>query len=133
MARIVWIIFLKCINAKLEGDNYFGDYVNNSYDTLGNCLTTKEISEKLKVDQKTVRKYYLELGGIRIGRHFRFFEKEVLNAIQTWNEVYRTVEEERSEKGKGFQGQKGGAGLGGGDAAEVRRRLERSDKHNLFG
>ncbi len=102
-------------------------------DKIGKALSTKEVAEYLKIDAKTARKYYKQLGGIRIGRHYRFFEMEVINAIQTWNEVYRTDKEERKEAGEGLQDQKRGTGLGSGDAAKDRRRLEREDKHNLFG
>ena len=101
-------------------------------DDLGKSLTTAEVAKYLDLDTKTVRKYYRQLGGIRIGRRYRFFEKEVCNAIQTWNEVYWTDKEERKEKGKGFHNQEGCAGLGSRDEKEIRRRLEREDTHNLF-
>ena len=96
-------------------------------------MSAKQVAAYLKIDVKTARKYYRELGGIRIGRRYLFFEEEVYNAIQTWNEVYRTDEEERKEERKGIQDQKSGSSLGSGDAAKVRRRLVREDKHNLFG
>ena len=101
-------------------------------ENLGKAISTKEIAEYLGIDAKTARKYYKELGGMRIGRHYRFFEMEVINAIQTWNEVYRTDKEERKEAGEGLQDQKGGTGLGSRDAEKVRRRLDREDKHNLL-
>jgi hypothetical protein len=100
---------------------------------LGQPMTAKQVAAYLKIDVKTARKYYRELGGIRIGRRYLFFEEEVYNAIQTWNEVCRTSKEEREEKGKGFQDQKSSSGLGSRDAAKIRRRLVREDKHNLFG
>ena len=100
---------------------------------LGNYLTTMELSEYIGLDQKTVRKYYLDLGGIRIGRHYRFFEMEVLNAIQTRNEVHCADKEEWEEKGKSFQDQEGSGSLGSENATNVRCRLERDDKHHLFG
>lgn len=102
-------------------------------ENLGKAISTKEVAEYLGIDAKTARKYYKKFRGIRIGRHYRFFEMEVYNAIQTWTEVYRTDKEERKEAGEGLQDQKGGTGLGSEDAAKVRRRLEREDKHNLFG
>ena len=96
-------------------------------------MSAKQVAAYLKIDVKTARKYYRELGGIRIGRRYLFFEEEVYNAIQTWKEVYRTNKEERKEERKGLQDQKSCSCLGSGDAAKVRRRLVREDRHNLFG
>jgi len=100
---------------------------------IGKALSTAEVAKYLGVDVKTARKYYQRLGGIRIGRHYRFFEMEVLNAIQTWNKVYRTDQEERKKERKGLQDQKRGTGVGSENATNVRCRLEREDRHNLFG
>ena len=63
---------------------------------LGQALNTKQVSEYLGLDPKTVRKYYRELGGIRLGRHYRFFEKEICNAIQKqkWNKMDCPSEEQ---------------------------------------
>ena len=41
--------------------------------SLGKALRVQEIAQYLDVDVKTVRKYYRELGGIRLGRHYKFF------------------------------------------------------------
>ena len=100
---------------------------------LGQPMTAKQVAAYLKIDVKTARKYYKELGGIRIGRRYLFFEEEVYNAIQTWNEVYRTDQEGREEKGKEFQDQTSSPGMGSRDVAAIRRRLVREDRHNLFG
>ena len=95
-------------------------------------LTTKELSEILEADEKTIRKYYQRLGGIRIGRHYKFFEKEVINAVQTWNEVYRTNKEEQTEKRKGVSDEKRSSRLGSQNEAKARKLVEREDKHGLF-
>ena len=100
---------------------------------LGRVLSTKELSEILGADEKTIRKYYQRLGGIRIGRHYKFFEKEVINAIQTWNEVYRTNKEEWETKRESIPNKERGAGLGSRDAKTRRTRVEQGDKHGLFG
>ena len=100
---------------------------------LGQSMSAKQVAAYLKIDVKTARKYYRELGGIRIGRRYLFFEEEVYNAIQTWKEIHRTDQERRKEKGKEFQDQERSARLGSGDVAAVRRRLVREDRHNLFG
>jgi len=99
---------------------------------LGKVLSTKELSEILGADEKTIRKYYQRLGGIRIGRHYKFFEKEVINAIQTWNEVFRTNKEEQTEKRKGFSDEERSSRLGSQNEAKARKRVEREDKHGLF-
>ena len=59
---------------------------------LGTCISTAQIAELLGLDVKTVRKYYRELGGIRIGRRYKFFEEEVYNAVQE-----RRIEEQQEE------------------------------------
>ena len=100
---------------------------------LGRPMTAKQVAAYLKIDVKTARKYYRELGGIRIGRRYLFFEEEVYNAIQKRNEVCRTNEEGRKEEREGLQEQKSSSILGSRDAAKIRRRLVREDKHNLFG
>jgi DNA-binding transcriptional regulator YhcF (GntR family) len=100
---------------------------------LGKALSVKELANYLDADAKTIRKYYQELGGIRIGRHFKFFEKEVINAVQTWNEIHRTSEEEQKENREGIQEAPRSSGLGIGNEANARSRLEREDRHGLFG
>jgi len=99
---------------------------------LGRTLTTKELSEILGADEKTIRKYYQRLGGIRIGRHYKFFEKEVINAIQTRTEIYRTNKEEQTEKRKGVSDEERSSRLGSQNEAKARKRVEREDKHGLF-
>ena len=56
--------------------------MNRLEQTLGKVMTTQEVSEFLKIDIKTVRKYYLQLGGVRFGRAYRFFERRINDAIQ---------------------------------------------------
>ena len=49
---------------------------------IGRSMNTKEVDDFLNIDVSTVRRYYKILGGIRLGRTYRFFEKEVQYAIQ---------------------------------------------------
>ena len=100
---------------------------------LGKALRAKEIAQYLDVDVKTVRKYYRELGGIRLGRHYRFFEKEIYYAVQKRTEVGCPSEEREQEIGKGIFDQEGSQGLGIQDEAKASRRLEQEDRHGLFG
>jgi hypothetical protein len=101
--------------------------------SLGKALRAQEIAQYLDVDVKTVRKYYRELGGIRLGRHYRFFEKEIYYAIQKRTEVDSPSEEREPEIGKGIFDQEGSQGLGIQDEAKACQRLEQEDRHGLFG
>ena len=49
---------------------------------LGKTLTVEEVAKYLHIDKRTVRKYYLQLGGVRLGRAYRFFERSINDAIQ---------------------------------------------------
>lgn len=100
---------------------------------LGKALTPKDVAAYLGLNEKTVRRYYRELGGVRLGRIFRFFEKEFIYAVQTSGQMDRSSEETRGEARKSFFMQEGGSCMGSQDEAETRRRLARNDSHNLFG
>lgn len=112
------------------GGNYELDKLERN---LGKPLRTREVAEYLGLDVKTVRKYYRELGGIRLGRHYVFFEKEICNAVQKRTEVDCPSEEREPETGEGVLEQECRQGLGSQDAAKARRRMEREDRHGLFG
>jgi predicted transcriptional regulator len=80
---------------------------------LGRALRCQELAEFLGIDEKTVRQYYKELGGMRMGRLYVFFEKEVIRAIQTRSQVGGRSEEEGQEEAGDLQYQDRGSGLGG--------------------
>ena len=65
---------------------------------LGKALRCQDIADYLGVDEKTVRQYYKELGGIRLGRLYVFFEKEVVHAIQEWTQMGCPSSEESNRK-----------------------------------
>jgi excisionase family DNA binding protein len=44
-------------------------------------LTTEEVARYLRVNPATVRKYYRMLGGIRLGRIYRFHKDAVRSAV----------------------------------------------------
>ena len=50
-------------------------------ETLGNCLTAREMADYLGCDITTVYRNYKSLGGIRIGSSYRFFEKRIIDAV----------------------------------------------------
>jgi hypothetical protein len=99
---------------------------------LGRVLSAKELSEFLEADEKTIRKYYQRLGGIRIGSHYKFFEKEVINAIQTRNKLYWTTKEEQKKDRESIQEERGCEELGSQNADVVKRRMAQKDKHGLL-
>ena len=99
---------------------------------LGRVLSAKELSEILGADVKTIRKYYQRLGGIRIGSHYKFFEKEVINALQTRNKLYWTTKEEQKKDRESIQEERGCEELGSQNADVVKRRMAQKDKHGLL-
>ena len=100
---------------------------------LGQVLNAKQIADYTRLDVKTIRKYYRELGGVRLGSRIVFFEKEFINAIQTRIKLDRPGAEEWAETGESVPDEEEGSGVGSRDAAKTRKRLEREDRHGLFG
>ena len=100
---------------------------------LGQVLSANQIADYTGLDVKTIRKYYRELGGIRLGSRIVFFEKEFINAIQKRTELDRPSAEGRAEAGESIPDQSRGSRLGSRHEAKVRERLEREDRHGLFG
>ena len=100
---------------------------------LGKVLTPKDLAEYLGLDVKTIREYYPELGGIRLGHRILFFEKEVINAVQTWREVGGPGEKGGHKEGKNISDEEGGSGVGSGDQENINGQLEQEDRHGLFG
>ena len=102
-------------------------------ENLGQPLSAKAVAEYLALDVKTVRKYYRELGGIRLGSRIVFFEKEFINAIQKRTELDRPSAEGRAATRESVSDEEKGRGMGSRDEAKTRERLEREDRHGLFG
>ena len=100
---------------------------------LGQALSAKQIADYTGLDVKTIRKYYRELGGIRLGSRIVFFEKEFINAIQKRTELDRPGTEEWAETGESVPDEERGNGVGSQDATKIRKRLEQEDRHGLFG
>jgi hypothetical protein len=108
---------------------------------LGRPMSAQQAAAYFNIDVKTVRKYYKELGGIRIGNRYKFFEMEVCNAVQKGrsegrqdtNDLYRTSEEKREEDKQAIQDEKRSSGVGVTNEKLVRKRLEQKDRHGLFG
>jgi hypothetical protein len=99
---------------------------------LGKRMTAEEVAAMMKVNVKKVRTMYKELGGMRLGRNYLFFERSVKDAIQKRTEVDSPSAEGREATGEGVSEKEAGVWLGGPDAAKTRKRLEREDRHGLF-
>lgn len=100
--------------------------------SLGKALTTKELAEYLNVNKKTIRENYRQFGGIKIGRHYRFFTKEITNALEKRQEIHSASQEEWETERQGISDPERGKNLGIGNAKNVRRRMERDDRHGLL-
>ena len=102
-------------------------------ENLGQTLSTKAVAKLLRLDAKTVRQYYRELGGMRLGRRYLFFERSIVNAIQKRTELDCPSAEEWTETGEGISDEKASADMGNQNETKARQRLEREDRHGLFG
>ena len=100
---------------------------------LGNKMQAKDVAEYTGLDVKTVRKYYQELGGMRLGRLYVFFEGRLINAIRKRTKMEIPSAEERKTDRENIQHEKGGDSVGSRDEAKIRRGLAREDRHGLFG
>lgn len=111
------------------------------YDKLGKPMSARQVAAYLNIDVKTARKYYQELGGVRIGSRYRFFEMEVYDAVrknrveeQQGNKgLDRAGKEGQREEAKTIQAEERGRGLGSEDEKSIKRRLEQKDRHGIFG
>ena len=99
---------------------------------LGTAISVKELAKYLGVNEKTIRENYRQFGGIKIGRHYRFFTKEVANALEKREEICGTDQEERTAEGKSLSEVGRCESMGITNAEAVGRRMEREDKHGLL-
>ena len=106
--------------------------MNDLEKSLGKAITVKELAEYLGISEKIVRDNYKELGGCRIGRHYRFFTKEIKDALEKRQEICGTDQEERSAEREGLPDVEGSESVGGQDEKAERRRVERHDRHGLL-
>jgi hypothetical protein len=49
---------------------------------LGRCLSAQQVAIFLQVDISTVYRNYLELGGVKVGSTYKFFEQNLLQALK---------------------------------------------------
>ena len=99
--------------------------MNDLFQHLGKSMTAKEVADFLCLDVGTVRKYYASLGGVRFGTAYRFFERRIIDAIQTQQEMGWASEAQLQENEKNIQHEKGGNRLGKRDGKGVNIQPER--------
>jgi len=100
---------------------------------LGKPMSAEELANHLGMGVKTVRKHYSELGGMRLGRQYLFFERSVVNAIKERTEMDRPSAEGGAETGEGISDEEGSVDVGSQNEAKTCQRLEQEDRHDLFG
>ena len=113
--------------------------MNNSLEKrLGKVLSPSQVADYLGVDIRTVRKYYKDIGGLRLGRCLLFFEKKIVSiveknyALQTSEQVYRLREEEGlSTSAQNFSEKEGRKKLGDRDREEL-VLMQTGDPHGIF-
>jgi hypothetical protein len=59
---------------------------------LGRCMSARDVAEYLHCDITTVYRNYAQLGGIKFGSNYRFFEQRLIDAVlqQTTEQVDST-------------------------------------------
>ncbi|MDP2643826.1 MAG: hypothetical protein Q8P24_02695, partial [Desulfobacterales bacterium] len=99
---------------------------------LGKALRPKEVADYLGVDDKTIIKYYKELGGMRLGSRYIFFERRIIDAIQKRTTVDSPGAEGWTTAEQSVPDQEGGKGLGSRNEAKASKRVEREDRHDML-
>jgi hypothetical protein len=115
--------------------------MNNDYfPELGRRLTPQEVAKKLNLDYQTVLKYYREIGGMRLGRIFLFFENRIVQALGKESDH---ALQEREKMGRGgyacgpeeiqeISEKERSAVLGVRTKKRELRRLVKADPHGVF-
>jgi len=101
-------------------------------ENLGKVLRPKDLAGYMGLDEKTIRQYYHELGGIRLGRRILFFEKEVIDAVQKRSKMGSPSESQWEEEGEDLPEQERGNRLGKRKPVKSRRDMVGEDKHGVL-
>jgi hypothetical protein len=99
---------------------------------LGGVLSPRELACYLGLDVKTVRLYYSELGGMRLGRRLLFFEKEVIDAIQKRSKMGGPSENQWQEEREAIPGQEGSDSMGKRSPGKSRDSMAAEDRHGIL-
>ncbi|WPD22825.1 MAG: hypothetical protein SD837_21910 [Candidatus Electrothrix scaldis] len=105
--------------------------------TLGRCFSAQDVADYLQCDVTTVYRNYVQLGGVRLGKVYKFFEQGVVNAIlqQTAQEVARPDKARREEVPPFVRYETAGKSLGDSKVRISRKAKQTTgaDPHNIFG
>lgn len=99
---------------------------------LGDAMKAEDMARYLQVGVRTVIKHFKELGGIRLGRQYFFFEREVIDAVQKRRKMDGPSESEWEEEGKNLSDEEGGDCLGEHDTKEAGDCLAEKDRYGLL-
>ena len=55
---------------------------------LGRCMSAGEVAGFLRCDVSTVYRMYAELGGIKLGASYKFFERSLTDALLRQTVIY---------------------------------------------
>jgi hypothetical protein len=99
---------------------------------LGKRLSPKELSALIGLNYSTIRKYYQKFGGIKIGNRYVFFERKVVDAIQTAVEVNRPNAEGGPANTESIRDEEGRQRVGNETEEETNKRLMKEDRHGIF-
>jgi DNA-binding transcriptional regulator YhcF (GntR family) len=106
--------------------------MNDLEKILGTAISVKQLAEFLGVNEKTIRENYRQFGGIKIGRHYRFFTKEIKDALEKRQENNWSIQKRQIEEREGLQNNERSKELGSKDAESVIRRTKQKDSHSLL-
>ena len=105
---------------------------------LGRVFTVKDISKYLGVAEGTVKQYYRELGGMRLGRRVLFFEKRIERMVlyadlpQGEKSLAGLCEEGRDKKAEDLPDQDRSSGMGSRSKKITKKGLHSRDHYNLL-
>ena len=91
---------------------------------FGRRMTVKEVADFLGVSIATVYKKYADLGGMRVGRKYVFFEKRFIDALN--------LNGKSEVKGKSEVGDVESLSLPGFDVSDVLNNLPTEDRYGLL-
>ena len=100
---------------------------------LGKALNAQQVAKYLGFDVKTVRKFHRTFGGIRVGSRYIFFEKEICNAVQKGKELDCANKEIWEETEQGVSDEERRHCVGRESSKRANGRVEREDRHDIFG
>jgi hypothetical protein len=106
-------------------------------DSLGRCFSAQQVADYLRCDITTVYRNYVQLGGVKYGKIYRFFEKRLIDATlqQAEKKMAGPGEAQRSTVQESFRYHEGSQKVGGKQKSSAGSRTKRasSDPHGIFG